>query len=127
MSEKFSMKKFLREHRRDAVLLLSLILIAVAALLAVLLITDSGDLVKVELDGVEVAKYPLGKDGEYAIGDGNTLVIENGEAYMKYADCPDGTCVRTGRISKRGQTIICLPNRVAVTVITDSDGPDMVS
>lgn len=127
MSEKFSMKKFLGEHRRDAVLLLSLILIAVAALLAVLLITDSGDLVKVELDGVEVAKYPLDKDGEYAIGDGNTLVIENGEAYMKYADCPDGTCVRTGRISKRGQTIICLPNRVAVTVITDSDGPDMVS
>ena len=128
MSEKFSPKKFLAEHKRDAVLVLSLILIAAAALVALMLVPRGGSLVKVEIDGVEVASYSLSRDGEYPIGEGNILVIENGEAYMKYADCPDGTCIRTGKISKRGQTIICLPNKVAVTVVSDGEsGPDMIS
>ena len=44
------------------------------------------------------------------------MVIENGEAYMKYADCPDGVCKSTGRIKYNGQSIICLPNRVSVMI-----------
>lgn len=128
MSEKISVKKFLYEHRRDLVLILSLILVAIILMLSIMLTAKGGAFVKVEIDGIEVAKYSLDKDGEYPIGEGNTLVIEDGEAYMKYADCPDSTCIRTGRISKRGQTIICLPNKVAVTVVTDgAGGADMVS
>ena len=35
---------------------------------------------------------------------------------MTHADCPDQICVKTGSISRSGQSIVCAPNRVVVTV-----------
>lgn len=134
MTKNNGLIKLLSEHKRDAVLILSLILISVIMLVAFSLLRGSGDHVQVELDGELVASYPLDRDGEYPIGEGNILAIEDGEAYMKHADCPDKTCMRSRAISKRGQSIICLPNKVAVSVVisdgapdTDPDGVDMVS
>ena len=52
-------------------------------------------------------------------GDGdvtNTLVIKGGVADMTSADCPDHLCVKQKAISKEGESIICLPNKVVVTV-----------
>lgn len=124
MADKFIVMDFPREHKRDIVLILSLILVSVILLSVITLSGKSGSSVVVEIDGEHYATYSLGRNGEYAIGDGNLLVIEDGTAYMKSADCPDETCVRTGRISKRGQTIVCLPNRVSVTVVTDETVDD---
>ncbi len=46
----------------------------------------------------------------------NVVVIENGAVSIMESDCPDQVCVRTGAISKPGQTIVCLPNRVVVEI-----------
>lgn len=46
----------------------------------------------------------------------NVIVINNGAAYMQEADCRDQICVKHKPISKNGETIICLPNDVFVTV-----------
>jgi hypothetical protein len=35
---------------------------------------------------------------------------------MKDADCPDKLCEKTGKISKNGETIVCLPHRVVVEI-----------
>ena len=71
--------------------------------------------------------YPLSRDGEFSLSGGsNILVIEDGEAFMKSADCPDKTCVHSHPISKVGETIVCLPNRVFVSVIGDG-GVDLIS
>ena len=73
--------------------------------------------VRVTVDGEEVGCYPLTVDGTYEINGGsNILIIENGEAYISYADCPDGTCKLVGKISLEGERIICLPNRVIVEI-----------
>lgn len=39
--------------------------------------------------------------------------------------CPDQICKKTGEISRPGQSIICLPNRVVVQITgqTDTDSP----
>ena len=47
----------------------------------------------------------------------NKVIIGDGVVWMEEADCPDKLCVNQGRISKAGQTIICLPNRIMVTII----------
>lgn len=47
---------------------------------------------------------------------GNTVVIENGHACVKSADCKNQICVNTGEISEKGETIVCTPNRVVVEV-----------
>ena len=53
-------------------------------------------------------------------GGTNELVIEDGEARLTEADCPDSLCVNMGRISRSGQSIICLPHQVVVRIVDDS-------
>ena len=72
------------------------------------------------MDGREVGRYPLDRDAEIAIpgydGGLNLLVIRDGSAFVREADCPDKLCVRTGAIRYEGESIICLPHRVVVAV-----------
>ena len=118
-----------RRLRHDIILVASLIALCIALLIAMLVFRRGGDYVEVEIDGVPRDKYSLAINGEYNVGEGNTLVIENGEAYMSYADCPDRVCVKRGRVRYVGQSIICLPNKVTVTVRgqASSGGVDLVS
>ena len=102
--------------------------IGLTSLLALRLCREEGAYAVVKIDGREVGRYSLSSDGEYSLNGGtNILVIEGGECYLSYGDCPDGICVRTGRIRYRGQSIVCLPNRVTVSVIAEDGGVDLVS
>lgn len=57
----------------------------------------------------------------------NRLVIQDGTAYMESATCPDGICVAHHPIHREGESIVCLPNRVVVTVSGETtDAPDIV-
>ena len=58
----------------------------------------------------------VGNKREIDVDGHNKVVIAGGEVWMESADCPDKLCVGQGRISRSGQTIICLPNRVMVTI-----------
>ena len=68
------------------------------------------------------------KDLESYLDGTNKLTVENGAAYMSYSECPDHTCENTGKIKYVGQTIVCLPNYLTVTVVGESDNSvDFVS
>ena len=71
--------------------------------------------VVVKENGVEVYSGSLYKDKTVALS-GNTVVIENGEVYMKDADCKNRVCVKQGIIVKTGESIVCLPNRVTAEI-----------
>ena len=45
------------------------------------------------------------------------MVIDGAEVYMESADCPNQICVHHSSISHKGETIICLPNRVVIEII----------
>ena len=82
----------------------------------------AGGSVVVMINGKESARYPLNKDVEVTIknGDGfNILVIKDGIASIIEASCPDKLCVRQPDISYNTETITCLPNSVTVKVISD--------
>lgn len=49
----------------------------------------------------------------------NTLQIEDGVAKMIEADCPDKLCMHQKAISVSKENIVCLPNRIVVTVEAD--------
>ena len=44
------------------------------------------------------------------------LIIKDGEAYMQEADCPNQICVHHSPVSHKGETIVCLPNRVIIEI-----------
>lgn len=65
----------------------------------------------------------LSEDGEYVYKSfygSNTLVIKDGKAWVSESSCKDHICEDTGKISKVGETIICLPNTLFITV-TDGE------
>lgn len=53
---------------------------------------------------------------EAADGGYNTVRIENGAVSVTHADCPDGLCVRQGKINRQGQSVVCLPHGLVITV-----------
>ncbi len=111
-----------------------IVLVAVfAVLLAVLLVfvlrnREPGNVVRITVDGEVYGEYDLSENREIEIESGgevtNTLVIEDGEADMIKADCPDQICVNMSPISAKNETIICLPNKIVVEVVESEDEGD---
>ena len=116
-----------KKYIRDLILVGALL---IAALLVLLVIrnrqereTGTDAVVTVRTaDGDEI--YPLNKDGVFSLNGGtNTLVIENGEAWVSEANCPDKVCMGMGKISKNGEFIACLPNQVIIVVEGGEESP----
>ncbi len=56
-----------------------------------------------------------------------TLTATETEVWISQSDCPTQDCVHTGRISRSGQSIVCLPARVSVRLTGGQpQGPDLV-
>ena len=47
---------------------------------------------------------------------GNIVIIKDGVVFMNEADCKNQICVKSGKISKKGESIVCLPNKVIVEI-----------
>ena len=74
-------------------------------------------------DGQEIARYALQEDRTVTIGeaDYNVLEIRDGQAAVIDANCGDHTCVRTGAVSRAGESIICLPHRLEIRITGGAD------
>ncbi len=87
--------------------------------------SNTGSYVQIEQNGSVIATLPLDEDIVYNIETNskitNTVEIKDGEASVTYADCPDKICVNHAPVSLAGESIICLPNEVVVSVV-GSDG-----
>ncbi|CAB1243186.1 NusG domain II-containing protein [Clostridium sp. MT-14] len=46
----------------------------------------------------------------------NLVEVENGKIRIEDADCPDKICIKTGWISKPGESIICLPHKLIINI-----------
>lgn len=88
--------------------------------------------VEVRQNGNVIMTLPLDKDTEKTItnndGRTNTFHIREQSVVMDDADCGDKTCVNTGKISRTGESIVCLPHRLVLEIIsersTNDDAPD---
>ncbi|MCC8100755.1 MAG: NusG domain II-containing protein [Clostridiales bacterium] len=111
--------------KRADILIILVVLVLCAGTLAGFLYLRGdaeGDYVVVYSQGSTYGTYSLGRNQTIKINNTNVLRIEDGEAYMESADCPDQICVNEGHISEPGQLIVCLPNLIVVEVI--SNGTD---
>lgn len=123
-----------RNIRNDIILIGGLLLVAAIGMFYLFGLRKAGNSVKVTIDGKAYKTYSLEKNITDDIYTGenkehlNRLVIRNGKAYMETATCPDGICVEHNPIFREGESIVCLPNRVVVTVTTQNNNgdPDIV-
>lgn len=109
--------------KNDIILIVVILAVAIAAYLGLFLFqavhTQNAEAV-VTIDGAEYGRFPLNQDLtekiEQAGGSYNLLVIRDGEADVTEASCPDGICVNHKNVSRQGETIVCLPNKVVVEI-----------
>lgn len=114
------MKKERLFSKKDIILSGSILLLAAAGFLALWLFgRGEGASVRILLEGRLYGEYDLHVDREISVacsGSFNKVIIEDGQAYVAEADCPDGWCVRHAAVSRAGEAIVCLPHRLVVEV-----------
>lgn len=119
------MKPLEKKHRNDIILAAVLLLAALAAFAVIQLTKKSGGYAVVVQEGKEIASYPLSEDISVTFqssnGGYNTLVIKDGKADVTEADCPDKLCVNQNSISFNGETIVCLPNKLVVKIVSGEE------
>jgi hypothetical protein len=109
--------------KNEIMIIIGLLAVSLIGIAAFYLIkaTDEPLSVRVTRQGETVAVFPLSQDHTEIFSDAagsNTLEISGGTAKMVEADCPDHICVKTYPISSPGETIVCLPHKLVVEVIT---------
>lgn len=76
---------------------------------------------EVRVDGELYGSYSLEEEQVIDINGTNRLVIKENTADMVWADCPDKLCVHQKAISRNGESIICLPNKIVVTIVSGEE------
>ena len=131
-------------NRRDALVALAVALLAaVTALLFYLPRTQSDQLTLViTVGGQEQSRTPVTQlpDGPVRIEGrgGYTLTLSPSYSDLPFSpewsvrgsdsDCPGQDCVHTGAISRAGQSIVCLPAQVVISLVgaATPDAPDVI-
>lgn len=117
------------------------ILLSAALILALLLyfgyrffFQKPGAAVEITINGTATKTLPLSENTSYRIitesqgkSHENVLEIKDGHASITRADCPDKLCVYQKKISKKGETLVCLPHKVLVSVISSDKNSDIDS
>ncbi len=112
-----------RFGKNDVIFISFLVLFCVAVCIAVYKGgAVEGSSITVTVDGTEYGTYALLEEQTITIQEGdalNIIEIKDGKAYMLEASCPDQLCVDQNDISFDKESIICLPNKVVITVTSD--------
>ncbi len=58
--------------------------------------------------------------------DGAVIKAEGMNIYFEDSDCPDKVCVRSGKLTSKGESAACVPNRISV-YIKGSDNFDIMT
>ncbi len=139
------MKQFIR--KADIILFIVLVIIGLAASAALTLShgeAGSGAKVIIESGGDLYARYPLAEDRTVIVPAPkqnavdapaadpdntasaqydyyNVVVISGGTVSVTEASCKNQVCVKHGAISRPGESIVCLPNRMVVRIENSSE------
>ncbi len=89
--------------------------IALALVLFFVFFGGVGKKVVIKQDNAVVYEGSLSADKTVSLKN-NTVIIKDGKAFMQNSTCKNKICIHTGKIEKKGESIICLPNKVSVTI-----------
>ena len=81
-------------------------------------LSNTGSLARIE-QGENVQRVSLENDCEIKL-ENATVKVKGGKISITHAECPDLVCVKTGAISKEGQSIVCVPNHIVITIEGES-------
>ena len=131
--------------KADLILLAALIVCGIIASVALAHTGADGGEVRLSKGGREIGRYALDEDinilinrttvemtypagqeiaFEEAPQDYNIVAIRGGEVSVESADCRSQVCVDHRPISKSGESIICLPHKLVIEIVSPDKARD---
>lgn len=125
----------MKKHRllkKADILLIGGLLLAIGALALWLYAGRApGGTVRVEQNGATVDEFPLTENTVRSYDDGNggvnVVTVENGAVSVSRANCPGQLCARHRAVSRAGESIVCLPHKLVVSVVGQAVDVDAVA
>lgn len=119
----------LRFQKGDYLAIAATLLLAVVVFFA-FLPRETGDtpMAEIYLDGMLVRRVELDTPEEFSVtGDyANTVTVRDGKIAVTASDCPGEDCVHSGWIGTSGRSIVCLPNRMEIRIVSSAGDVDFV-
>ena len=83
---------------------------------------------EVYLNGQLIKTVALQESQIFVIEDqySNEITVSDGKIAFTSSDCPGQDCVHSGSIQSTGRSLVCLPNRVEIRVVSKADDVDFV-
>jgi len=109
--------------KKDFILIFVILLIAVVSFgINHFTNAKSGKQIEIYVDNELYKTYDIDDEDEIKIESEegyNVVKIHNHGAQITEASCPDKVCIHEGFITKPSESIVCLPNKVHIKIITD--------
>ncbi|MBE6914312.1 MAG: NusG domain II-containing protein [Ruminococcaceae bacterium] len=115
-----------KRTKNDILLIGALLLLALAAWGGLSLSRKAGGEAVIVVNGETYASLPLKTDAQMVLSPGNgfdaacdhtnTVIIRDGRVCVVDANCRDHICENRGWIEFDGESIVCLPHRLVVSV-----------
>ena len=89
---------------------------------------DPAAYAQIYLDGQLVKTVPLDTDQTFMVEDqySNEITVTQGAIAFTASNCPGQDCGHSGSIHTTGRSLVCLPNRVEIRVVSESSDVDFV-
>jgi hypothetical protein len=103
----------------DIILIVILVILSGASIAGIRNFYHGGKHVVIEVDGRHVMELPLDSNVTETLKGplGETVIaVENGTVKIVESPCPHKYCIRMGSINRRSEIIVCVPNRVFITI-----------
>lgn len=106
--------------------IIGLVLLGSIAAIVIMNHSGSGSRTAVIRCGDVRHELALGEDGVFNFdGIDAEFEVKNGKIRLTKASCPDKICEKTGYIGSAGQSIICVPNKITVSVVGSDESVDV--
>lgn len=116
--------------KADIILAVALIIIGIAMSYILSFGQDTGSELIISCDGEKFGSYSLYEDKEIEVKQNdhiNKVTIKDSTVSMSFSDCHGQDCIHQGEITKSGEAIICLPNKVVLEITGGDSKYDTLS
>lgn len=116
--------------KADLILMAAIVIIGLGISIFLAAGSHQGNKVEITKDGKLWGTYSLDGEHKITIRDGkelNVVKISGGNVTMESANCKNQVCVHHSPVSRTGESIVCLPHKIVVSIKGEDNEYDTIS
>lgn len=116
--------------KADLILMAAIVILGLGISIFLAAGSHQGNKVEITKDGKLWGTYSLDGEHKITIRDGkelNVVKISGGKVTMESANCKNQVCVHHSPVSRTGESIVCLPHKIVVSIKGEDNEFDTIS